>query len=412
MPRLVPLWIIVLGPLVSPGFGEENSPLSPYGVCAHLPRGDEYATARKELRLMREAGIGWARADFSWSGCQRRQGGEWSFDRFDDVVEWAEAEGVRILPILNYDVPWARPAWKHLDLWLEYVERLVGRYKDRIRYWEVWNEPNLEKFWKDRPDAANYVKLLAATHERIKRIDPGLVVVLGGTAGIPWPYLEGVYEAGGAKSFDVMNVHPYRYPASPEKRSLRDDLLRLRRLMAERGDAPKPVWATEIGWPTHQGKRGVTEPVQAQMLARAYLIALEAGVEVVFWYEFQAMERKPDYNEDHFGVVHLDLKPKPAYAALKTLARVRPAGSKGLDGAWLSGEVHRTGWQRPDGEKVWALWSPEQDRELSVRIEGRLGEALDHLGGAAEVRADGGLATLSVGPGPTYLVGPDRVDPR
>lgn len=385
------------------------APSSPYGVCAHLPRGDEYPTAREELELMRKAGIGWARADFSWSGVEPRRG-QWHFEHLDQVVEWADAAGVRILPILDYDVEWARPAHAHLDLWCEYVRRVVERYKDRIRYWEVWNEPNLEMFWKDKPDAANYVKLLKASHETIKRIDPELKVLLGGTAGIPWDYLKRIYAAGGKPLFDVMNVHPYRYPATPEQRPLLDDIQRLRRLMAGHGDAEKPIWFTEIGWPTHEGPRGVSPEAQARMLARAYLISLQAGIEVVFWYEFQAPEHKADYNEDHFGIVHRDLRPKPAYEAMVALSRARPAGSRAVSGEWRSGALYHPGWQRPDGRKAWALWQAEGEVESSPSIDGRLDEAMDHLGRTVEPRREGNRLLLRVGEGPIYLIGPERIE--
>lgn len=332
--------------LATPARADDEKSLSPYGVCAHISRGDEHPVARKELELMQKAGIRWVRTDFSWSSVERRPG-QWAFGHLDETVDWAEAAGVNILPILDYDVSWARPAHKHLDLWLTYVRRLVTRYKDRLRYWEVWNEPNLEHFWKDKPDPKDYTKMLEATYRAIKEIDPELVVLLGGTAGIPWSYIEGVYQAGGKDFFDTMNVHPYRYPASPEERPLYEDLVRLRGLMGKHQDAHKPIWITELGWPTHQGNRGVTPARQARMLARAYLLSLQAGVEVIFWYEFQAMEHKADYNEDHFGIVHRDLSPKPAYTAMATLIRVRPAGSTAAKRAWRSGEVYHPSWGRP-----------------------------------------------------------------
>jgi len=414
----VPLHEVVrLASIVSfaavPAFGLAAEPeaLSPYGVCAHVARGDEHPYAKRELPMMRTAGIGWVRTDFAWSGVER-QPGQWHFEMLDETVDWAEAERVRILPILDYDVAWARPAHEHLDLWLDYVRRVVTRYKDRIRHWEVWNEPNLEKFWKDKPDPAAYVKLLRATHREIKRIDPGLVVVLGGTAGIPWEYIEGIYEAGGRGHFDVMNVHPYRYPGSPEERPLFDDLVRLRELMQKHGDAAKPVWITEMGWPTHQGPRGVSEQRQALMFARSYLLALQSGVEVVFWYEFQATEGRTDYNEHHFGIVHRELDPKPAYQAMKTLAQVRPAGSAVLEGTWRTGGVYHPGWQRLDGTRTWAVWRPGEDVAVQVDLEGPLSGAMDHLGRPVEVAPQGGRLTLSVGESPVYLVGPTRLEVR
>jgi hypothetical protein len=398
--------------LWSTAAGAAGEPASPYAVCAHLSRGGEHEVAREELRLMRQAGIGWVRTDFDWSGVERRPG-QWTFDHLDETVAWAEQEKIRILPILDYDVPWARPAYQHLDQWLEYVRRVVTRYKDRLRHWEVWNEPNLEGFWRDKPSPENYVKLLEATYREIKRIDPELVVLLGGTAGIPWSYLKGVYQAGGREFFDVMNVHPYRYPAAPEERSLSDDLARLRKLMAAHGDADKPIWITEIGWPTHEGPRGVTPAVQAEMLTRTFLLALQSGVDVVFWYEFQAPERKPDYNEDHFGIVHRDLSPKPAYVALKTLAHARPAGSKILAGPWQSGQVYHPGWQRPDGRNVWALWRVGDEKKQALRVEGAPLEVLDSLDGTPiHVKTEGNRVELVVSEKPVYVVGPTGLEVR
>lgn len=385
-------------------------PLSPYGVCAHLARGDEHGTARQELRLMREAGIGWARADFSWTSVQRKAGGPWHFEHLDETLQWAEEEGVRILPILDYDTPWATPAYKHLDLWLEFVQRVVSRYKDRIRVWEVWNEPNLKNFWRDEPNAANYVTLLAATYKKIKQIDPQLIVLCGGTAGIPWDYLEGIYKAGGRESFDVMNIHPYRYPRSPEEAPLVEDLRRLRRMMTEYGDANKPIWITEVGWPTHQGKRGISLQRQAEILPRCYLLAIEAGVEVIFWYEFQATEHKPDYNENHFGMVHRDLSPKPAYTAMNALTTVRPAGSTRRDGTLRVGDVYRCSWTRPDRKIGWALWRPATATTVSLRMKGAVNEAVDHLGRLLRIEHQGDRVSLAIGEGPVYLIGPEQID--
>lgn len=640
--RLIALTVLLWAgffPAFADGGGGTEA--SPYGVCAHLARGDEHATAREEIRLMKEAGIGWARADFSWTGVQGKDGA-WHFENLDETVAWAGDGGVKLLPILNYDTPWASPAHEHIDLWLEYVRRVVGRYKDRLRHWEVWNEPNLKNFWRDDPDPVTYTKLLKATYAEIKKIDPGLVVLLGGLAGLPWDYIEGIYEAGGAKFFDVMNVHPYQYPRSPE-RPLVPSLDKLRQLMTRYGDGDKPVWITEIGWPTHvtfggasgdfqtgivrsgmellqpgrsefdvvvlddpgtpfkavlddqtyarcvpgearvkraslpdlpgalaggahllilplgefvptfcfeaiedflkrggamvvwggapmyydhepdqeggwksrslgdayrsrvrlgfeahwmssqvpipertrdlllagaaQGRvelpkakpeatrflkpgklqgndrfipliqarsgeyvgnvaavidydsdwkgglivstfsadvRGVTPERQAEVLPRAVLLALHQGVEKFFWYEFQAPEHQPDYNEHHFGIVHRDLSPKPAYLAYRTLTRMRPPGSAALPSSVPSGDngekPHATGWTRPDGIRVWAIWNPVENQSLAITVEGAIRGAVDHLGRAVQVKLDGKIWRTALPAGPVYLEGPDRVE--
>ncbi len=606
---------------------------SPYGICAHVSRSSDHALAAEEFKLMRRAGIRWARTDFDWTSVQKRQGGDWDYSMFDATVDLAEKAGITILPILDYDVPWASPAYQHLDLWLEYVRKTVTRYQDRLRYWEVWNEQDLVGFWKETPNPANYTTLLKATYQEIKKIDPDLQVLLGGVSGIPYEYIEGIYQAGGANYFDAMAVHPYRYPDTPEAHSLKGDLEKLKALMSQYGDPNKPVWITEIGWPTHQvpaslltdvircglktvapertnwtlavfddpgypvqnnfsqtqlesmlpGKgrivrmdykqvgelnpevhqaflwppeeafavdlfetiesyvrrggiiiftrgvplyymaeqkedgswtrdgadesyrrrlhigwqawwtnpavpkeiaqltapesfaseidlsgesipaqrfltdaaigpqdrfipllqardgdftgtaaalydlnsdlkgavivsvlmqdmRGVSEDRQAAMLPRTYLITLQSGVQRVFWYNLRAGEGNPFYNEDHFGIVHKDLKPKPAWRAMRTLSKARPASAVPLDGRWQSGTVFYPGWKCPDGKTAFALWTSSTARTVTISFEGTLIEAYDVFGKTIDIQSQNGHLQVELSATPLYLIGPEEIE--
>ncbi len=53
--------------------------------------------------------------------------------------------------------------------WLKYVEATVTRYKDVVNEWEIWNEPYGQE--KD------YVPLLMATAELVKRLQPEAVIL-------------------------------------------------------------------------------------------------------------------------------------------------------------------------------------------------------------------------------------------
>ena len=602
---------------------------TPYGICAHVSRHGDHELAGEEFQRMRDAGIGWARTDFDWTTVQHQQNGPWDFSLFDETIRLAEEGGITILPILGYDVAWARPAYKHLDLWREYVRQIVSRYKDRLEYWEIWNEPDLEQFWTEKPNAANYTILLKAAYEEIKSVDPEAKVLLGGLSGIPMEFIKGIYEAGGGAFFDIMNVHPYRYPQTPEAAPLKEGLQKLRELMARCGDADKPVWITEIGWPTHQtdtalladsvraglktvapdradwtlavfddpgyalrvpmtdeallkmlpghGRvvrltmsrmgqlspadydalllpleegfptdwfdameeyvrqggtlifgqgvplyftvrktdggtwqrgdaghsyrqrlhigweawwtrqgvpqsvkslsvpqpfteqirltdrapeatrfltdamlkpgdrfipllqaregdylgttaalfdlnsdlkgavivsafqvdyRGVLEDQQATMLTRAYLIALHSGVERMFWYNLRARESDPFYNEDNFGIVHRDLSAKPAYRAMETLNRARPAGSVPQKGDWQDGTLFFPGWKRPDGKIVWAVWTVGASGNLTFYCQGQIAEVFDLYGKKMPVQQQNQTVKLAVSGEPVYLIGP------
>ncbi|MDO5581387.1 MAG: cellulase family glycosylhydrolase [Planctomycetia bacterium] len=627
--------IIAAGLIFLPDRSEcaEQTNTSPYGVCAHLGGGEEHREMPKNLLLMKEAGIDWARADFSWSGVERPQG-QWHFDHLDRLLDEADKAGLKILPILNYDVPWATPAYKHLDAWKEYVSQLVSRYKDRIRYWEVWNEENLKGFWRDDPKGESYAVLLKETYQTIKKIDPDLVVVYGGLAGVPHSFFEDSLKAGAGSFFDIINIHPYRggLTTMNATENLISDIKKFNELLRKYGTAEKPIWITEMGWaslpqmneddlrlinaaiqvifpkgikgkaavlidpkypysagfslsdyqtkfpkgteievigldqigkldpveypvfmlppgelypsqyfedlyqyvkrggslfltcgvplyyqtqiqdgalvkhntgkahldrnklrigwkawwtekntpdqaPVHVssdamkyfpgyqpvliGSRFLTDSLlkegdtmiplltaktkdfeghaavvykfnsdlkgsllvstintgigntnistienQAVYLPQAILISFAAGIERYFWYEFEAPERDDKDKESHFGIVHHDLTPKPAWYAYKALTKARPAGSVQAS-EWKQGDHCVVSWTRPDGQKGWALWNPFKNKTVKWICKGKINEAFDYLGNKVEI--DSNTETIPIKQQILYLIGPDKV---
>ncbi|MCL1857153.1 MAG: beta-galactosidase [Kiritimatiellaeota bacterium] len=219
---------------------------NPYGICAHIDW-REWEVRDRELALMKEAGIGYVRTDFAWGGIQFDRE-SWNYGRLDAMMESAKGAAMPILPILDYHASFATPAHEHLDLWLRYVSNTVSRYQTQIPVWEVWNEQNLDQFWKS-PNPTNYLALLTPTYELVKAINPELQVAIGGHAGVPLDFIEELYRLGAKPYFDIMNVHPYSHPAPPEA-GLERTMRGLYAVMAKYGDEKKPTWVTETGWPT------------------------------------------------------------------------------------------------------------------------------------------------------------------
>ena len=221
---------------------------TPYGVCSHVSRwGFGYRDA--SFKWIEATGIGRVRSDFDWWNCQREKDGPFDFTMFDKVLASAEAKGIVLLPIL-YGIPkWAQPVYEHLDEFDRYVYEFVKRYGAKMPEVEIWNEENIASFWKE-PDPAKYLQTLSTAYVAAKRANPDVRVFFGGTAGVPFDFIGKVYELGGAKSFDVMNVHPYCWPHPPEGR-LDVQLEKLRELMVRHGDGAKDLVITEQGWPTH-----------------------------------------------------------------------------------------------------------------------------------------------------------------
>jgi len=227
------------------------------GVCAHVTW-DEFSALDRTCDMCVTAGFKSIRCDFEWSVVQGQRGAPFVFSRFDTVVEAAQRRGMTILPILAGPPKWAKPITEHLDEWREFVRAVVSHFGSCLPAVEIWNEENLETFWPN-VNAADYVRVLAAAAAVVRETNPKVKVVLGGLSNVPLDYLRELYAAGGKTHFDVMNVHPYCWPYPPEgdktgSAGLKEDIRNLRRFMASQGDADKPIWITEHGWPTHRAK--------------------------------------------------------------------------------------------------------------------------------------------------------------
>ena len=224
-----------------------SAPAPMLGVCAHVTR-DEFAERDKTFHAARRAGITHVRTDFDWRAVQAKPGAKFDFSRYDRVVADAARSGLRILPILGQPPSWATPVQEHVGEWRDFVRAFAKRYRGKIDAVEIWNEENHEPFWHN-PDPEAYAGVLAAAHTEIKAAAPEMRVVLGGLFGIPWDWIDRLYELGAQAHFDVLAVHPYVWPNAPDD-WLPGALARLRAAMDAHGDAGKPIWITEIGWPT------------------------------------------------------------------------------------------------------------------------------------------------------------------
>ena len=218
--------------------------IHPYGVCAHVTRSERGAyRLKRTIGAMELAGIRSVRCDFDrWS--MKRPDGNWDFANYDALANELETHGITILPILYGD---KKPPFD-MEEYKEYIRTIVRHFKHRLPAVEIWNEANLRDYFRESPQ--EYAKILKAAYEAVKSVDPSILVAYTGTAGVPSDWIRKTFEAGAGSSFDIMNVHPYSHPAQPEC-SMDTRLERLRLLMAEFGIAEKPIWITEIGWPTH-----------------------------------------------------------------------------------------------------------------------------------------------------------------
>jgi arabinogalactan endo-1,4-beta-galactosidase len=304
-------------------------------------------------------GVGWVRVDLSWSTVQPNNAETYSWDAFDRIVSEANKRGVLVLPILTYTPSWARsPACAYTpmcepenpEVFAKFAQSAVERYASHGVYaWEVWNEPNMQKFWANGASASRYSALLKETYRAIHTADPEAVVISGGLASTNTgngnitarEFLEEMYAVGARNYFDAFGFHPYTFPLSPSTvkstnawSQMSETEWNLRDIMVANGDGYKEIWMTEFGAPTG-GPKGeasdagvglwstpdhVTENYQAEMLEEAVRTQKTYGwAGPLFWYSYQDLGTNTNTIENFFGIRRFDGTEKPAYFTLTTV---------------------------------------------------------------------------------------------
>lgn len=301
------------------------------------------------------SGATWVRFDLNWADIQADGPDSFNWARYDRVIDGAHRRGLKVLPVVAYTPPWARPAGLDTDKappariedFTRFVAVAVARYSSRgVRHWQIWNEPNIAQFWEPGPDPTRYVKLLRGSYAAIKGIDPGATVVMGGLAPAPDDslnmsgptFMRLAYAAGAHGAFDAAASHPYSFPVLPSYpdpnnawQQLATTKTSLRQLMIENGDADKLIWMTEFGAPSDGPvDQRVTLADQARILDQAYRLNMTypwAGP--LFWYSYADLGTSTDTRENHFGLVRFDGSAKPALDVYRRRAEAAKASAKG-----------------------------------------------------------------------------------
>ncbi len=312
---------------------------SPFGVLDFLAwDGEKFGRhykpgdAEKTAELMSEAGVGFVRFDFLWEDLEPHPG-QFNFSKYDKLVDLIGRKGMHIEGLLAYNPRWVSPPWNQapeLVSYCRYARAVVDHFKDRVRHWELWHEPDSPDFWQPQDGMQSYVQLLKHVYPLLKTADPTCIVHLGGMSRSLPMSLKHIYEKGGRDFFDVVNIHPFANPlASGALEAIRHMHKFVYRVMENYEDGKKPIWFTEIGCP------GMTDPqssmnwwlganpdqnTQAQWITTVYNEALRwKNVQKIFWCFFRDTRDHFKCGSDFDGLITHDFLKKPSFEAYRQL---------------------------------------------------------------------------------------------
>lgn len=288
-----------------------------------------------------DIGLKWVRIgqwgdQTEWAAIEREKGVFKTDPVTDAAIEKLAANGVDILYGLNYgnhhysdDEIWldigpiyreggpfnwnlAPSTPEQRQAFVRYVDFVVGRYKDYVKWWELWNEQN---GWypihtgviSHQPEL--YGKLLNDVARHIKEVDPDLKVMYGGTAAPAPVSTEIALREGAAPYLDATAFHPYGAPA-PERglgtmesasdgtnlgksreetgwENLEDVLEGVRAPFAQHGRPDVEVWINEFGTNVSglgfSYDPGIGEFGCAKYIMRLYLYAAWLDTPTAWW---------------------------------------------------------------------------------------------------------------------------------
>ncbi len=231
------------------------------------------------------------------------------FDDLDEALREAQRADMEVMLTISGTPRWASGAGanrmpRRVSDLTSFARAISSRYSGRfdgypfVRFWSVWNEPNLTRFLAPQFNArgkslapANYAKLYAAAYTGIKAGNPRALVAIGETSprgsdkpgGLrpdhsPGRFAELVAKANPRLKFDAWSHHPYPFnPRAKPSQVVRWPNITLSSLPRFETELKRwfkkktvPIWITEYAHQTNPPDSfGVSFATQAAYIRQA-----------------------------------------------------------------------------------------------------------------------------------------------
>lgn len=413
-----------------------------------VPRGSDN-THVAGYALMRELGMTTIREGWNWKNVEvnKHQYVSW-MDYFDQKASEFEKMGIRVQAMVTDTPDWAssdptyasKSGWDAASLgkytvpkglyssmfadgtdvykpgvranpenyYADYLFDMVERYKGKIHYWQVWNEPDypsgdlesgttassgVHRYWAG--SVQDYVRLLKISSTIVRGMDPAAKVTLGGLGYES--YLAAILEQGGSSYFDVVDFHAYGSDKSSSNGVLDSDwgfngrYQAMKRVLSEKGVMDKTFGCSETGLSADKGDD------QGSYVLKLFASAMAQGdIEYVQW----AVFTNPGH--DNIGILdQATLSQKtPGYRAYQFATR-QFAGAT-FDATLEVPDAKAFRYQRSDGKEMIVAWAT--GAKASLKVGAKAMEILNVFGNRKASAAPG--SSIPLGTDPVYLISP------
>lgn len=320
----------VLSPWVVPV--PQDSPVCVDGANAWFAQ-EKPAKQEQLAQLAALAGVNWIRDRLRWREIQPVPDMYAENTTYDTSVNFEKKYGLKVLQVFHDTPEWAAldPAERKrfpqdLRVLYRFCKSMSARFQSRVQAWEPWNEANAPDFGGQTAD--EMCSFQKAAYLGFKAGDPSVTVCWNAYAGVPTPLHTKIVLANETwPYFDTYNIHTYDLPKT---------YLTLRKPVIE-VSCGRPIWVTESDRGIQYNSEAPwceispeNEHKKAEFIAQSYAASLFAGCQRHFHFILGNYIENP--NKIQFGLLRLDMTPRPAYVALAAVARFL-AGAKCV-GQW------------------------------------------------------------------------------
>jgi len=302
------------------------------GVGLHVAQGK--ISANDAQFFMRVANVNSFRDELYWSHLERRKGMLNIPDsqiETDNLFQNGLAHGYTPLLVLDYGninygggLPSSEAA---ISAFSKYCAFVSARYVGRIGFYEIWNEWNAGMGTKESPrlkgSPNGYVELAKSCANEIRKNDPNAKILVGATAGYDSAWTSTVLKLGLMDIADGFSVHPYVFGHHIGKEPERAVNFVSSLAAQLEGFGGKPIYITEMGWPTSTDRFGVPEDLSMAYLSRFLLgVMTIPTVKGVWIYELLDGGAVKVNKESNFGLIRHDRSAKSSFLMVKRLSAV------------------------------------------------------------------------------------------
>ncbi len=400
-----------VGRMVPAGETQERFDTYLFGVCSH-PYNHAPADREKEARIAALCGVKIMRTDARWERqIQPRNKDEWNFSIVDHIVDTYAKHGMEVQLILTYGPRWAvSKDWKpfsqeprfaqwggrpEYEYWKAFVEKTFERYRGKIRYYETWNEPDLDYFANFSVE--EYLEMQKIAYKALRSIDPEAKLLSGGVSSIgtdrsgPRQGIIGKILAAGTCDVFAFHAHGGFQNYQHQLQYVREELKK----------SPMPWYSNE----TAITSSASGEYLQAKTLFQKFLYAWTEGSIGYNWYDLRNDGFNPRNNEHNYGMVTFDFRPKPVYLTYNMLAS-HFRGAKYESPLAVGDQLSAYQFRALNGDLLVPFWrNNPAGPDVPVLLGGITGKAelIDLMGNRKEWDVINGEILFSIGFEPVVL---------